>query len=243
MNNGKNPKLVVKALNALFKRYNVQKKVSVEDIKKWVWKATGGAMEASNKFQKKCLNLFPPAEDIDEMNNIMQVFVDAWNFFPHKELNGKSPDEAYREIYGKKADETSPNSKGKKDTMPKVRVGDREMEWDEFQIMIKKMEKAQEPFKKWIEKDALPKYKKYLAQIVKVKKACEEHYDVADLFFQRALHLGFVELKKIRPSFIRSEFPSWWPTHVMYSDLKPAAVKKSLEKLFEFIELVYGIKH
>ena len=127
--------------------------------------------------------------------------------------------------------------------MPKVRVGDREMEWDEFQIMIKKMEKAQEPFKKWIEKDALPKYKKYLAQIVKVKKACEEHYDVADLFFQRALHLGFVELKKIRPSFIRSEFPSWWPTHVMYSDLKPAAVKKSLEKLFEFIELVYGIKH
>ena len=236
----KTPKQVEKALNDLFKKYDVQTKVSVEDIKKWIWNATGGAMEASNKFQKKCLNLFPPAETIDEMNNIMQVFVDAWNFFPHKELDGKSPDEKYREIYGKKPDEISSKSKGKKEEMPKVRVGGREMEWDEFQLMIKQMEKAQEPFKKWIEKDALPKYKKYLAQIVKVKKACEEHYDVADLFFQRVLHVGFVELKDIRPSFIRSEFPIWWPTHVMYSDLKPAEVKKSLEVLFKFIELVYG---
>ena len=45
--------------------------------------------------------------------------------------------------------------------------------------MIKEMEKAQKPFKEWIEKDALPKYQKYLEQIVKTEKACEEHYSVA----------------------------------------------------------------
>lgn len=239
--NKKDPQQVEKNLNALLQRYNVQNKVSVADIKKWVWNATGGAMEASNKFQKKCLNLFPPAEDIDEMNNIMQVFVDAWNFFPHKELDGKSPDQMYREIYGEKVEKQSLDPKGKKE-MPKVKVGDREMEWDEFQQMIKKMEKAQKPFKKWIEKDVLPKYEKYLEQMVKTKKSREEHYGVADIFFQRVLHVGFVQFKDIRSAFVWSEFPAWWPTHVMYSDLKPAAVKKSLEILLAFIELVYGMK-
>lgn len=242
MKNGKNLQSVEKALNELFKKYGVQKKVTVEDIKNWVFNSTGPVMEASNKFHKKCLNIFPPTDDIDEMNEIMQKFVDAWNFFPHKALQGKSPDEMYREIYGEKMNNPSLKPK-KEEKKPKVRVGDREMEWDEFQAMIKTMEKAQEPFKKWIERDALPKYKKYLTQIIKIKKACEEHFDVANLFFQRALHLGFVDLKSIRPAFIHSEFPKWWPTHVMYSDLKPSEVKQSLKLLYKFIELVYGVKY
>lgn len=241
--NNKTSQQVTKALNVLFKKYNIQVKISVEDIKNWIWSATGGAMEASLKYQKKCLNIFPPIENIDEMNNILQVLVDAWNFYPHKELDGKSPNELYREIYGENYGETSLKSKSEKQVMPKVRVGDREMEGDEFQLMIQQMEKAQEPFKKWIEKDALPKYKKYLAQIVKTKKDCEEHYDVADVFFQRVLHVGFVELKDIPSSFFRTEFPSWWPSHVMNSDLKPVAVKKSLRRLFDFIELVYGFNY
>ncbi len=241
MKTKKNLAQIEKALNTLFEKYDVQNKVSVADVKKWIWNATGEAMEASNKFHKKCLNLFPSTEDIDEMQDIMQVFVDAWNFSPHKELDGKSPDELYREVYGQNPEADAPAQKGKQ-LMPKVIVGGREMEFDQFQLMIKEMEKKQEPFKEWIETDALPKYKKYLAQTVKSKKACEEHYSVADLFFQRVLHVGFLELKDIRPSFIRSEFPSWWPSHVMYSDLKPSEVKKSLEMLFDFIESVYKIK-
>lgn len=236
----KNPQTVGKALNALFKKYGIADKVTVKDVKNWVFNATGPVMEASNKFNKKCLNLFPPTDDIDEMNYIMQKFVDAWNFFPHKALQEKSPEEMYRTTYGEKAKNRSSNRNNKK-PMPKVRVGDREMEWDEFQTMIKEMEKAQKPFKKWIEKDALPKYEKYLTQIIKTKKDCEEHYGIADLFFQRALHLGFVNLKSIRPAFIHEEFPKWWPTHVIYSDLKPTEVKKSLELLYKFMNLVYGV--
>jgi len=235
----KTPKQVEKALKALLKKYGIQAKVSAEDVKEWIWNSTGVAKEASNKFQKKCLNLFQPFENFDQIYDVLDVFVDAWNFFPHKELDGKSPDEMHREVYGDEAGETSTKSKGKKEAMPKLRVGGREIEWDEFQM---KMEKAQEPFKKWIEKDALPKYKKYLAQIVKVKKVCEEDYDVADVFFQRVLNVGFVELQDILPDFVRREFPNWWPMHVMHSDLRPAAVKKSLGKLFEFVELVYGVR-
>lgn len=241
MKNIKNPQQAEKVLKVLFEKYGIQKKISVVDIKKWIFESIGPAMEASNKYQKKCLNLFPAIYDIDELNEVMQVFVSAWNFFPHKALNGRSPDEMFREVYGKKGEEPSLESNdGKK--MPKVGVGDREMEWEEFQAMIKEMEEMQKPFKKWIEKDALPKFKKYLEQIVKIKKKCEEHYDVADIFFQRVLHVGFIDLKSIRPGFIHSEFPQWWPTHVMYSDLKPSDVKKSLDLLFAFIELVYGGK-
>ncbi|PIZ76189.1 hypothetical protein COY05_02285 [Candidatus Peregrinibacteria bacterium CG_4_10_14_0_2_um_filter_38_24] len=238
MDKNKTLEQVEKDLDSLFEKYGIQGKVSVDDIKNWIWNSAGHAMEASNKFQKKCLNLFPLARDIDELNNLMQIFVDAWNYFPHKFLKGRSPAELFHETYGEKLEERSSKSKNKKE-MPKVIVGDREMEWEEFQEMISVMEKVQKPFKEWIEQDALPKYQKYLEQIVKIKKICEEHYEVADVFFERALHVGFVDLKSVRPEFIRNEFPRWWSTHIMYSKLKPMGVKKSLDVLFEFIGLVY----
>lgn len=237
MNHNKTPKLVEKDLKALFKKYGIQNKITIEQIKKWIWNATGPAMEASNKYHKKCLQLFPEPEDIDKMNDVLQVFVAAWNYFPHKELGGKSPNDIMQEEMKKMPKENREN-KG----MPKVRVGGREMEWDDFQEMLKKMEKAQKPFKKWIDKDVMPKYKKYLKQMVKSARSRESHYDVADIFFQRVLHVGFVEFEQIRPTFIQEEFPHWWPTHVMYSNLKPSQVRKSLGKLFTFIELVYGVR-
>lgn len=238
MDSNKTPKQVEEDLGRLFQKYGIQKKVSVEDIKKWIWNASGPVMEASQKYQKKCFNLLPPIESVDELNEVMQVITDAWNFFPHKELDGKSPHQRWNEAYGENIDEQA-RDPHHKTANPKIIVGDKEMEFEEFQAMIKSMEKEQKPFKKWIEKDALPKYKKYLKQIVKIEKACEEHYDVADVFFQRVLHVGFLNLSSIRPEFIYDEFPRWWPSHVVYSKLKPAGVKKSLNIFFEFMDVVF----
>ncbi|MEK7085403.1 MAG: hypothetical protein AAB953_00105, partial [Patescibacteria group bacterium] len=197
--------------------------------------ASGQAMEAVNQYHKKCFQLFPEPKDIDEMNNIMQVFTDAWNYFPHKELNGKAPNDLMQEAI-KNTPKDNPAVRG----MPKVIVGNTEMEWDEYENMLKEMEREQKPFKKWINKDALPKYQKYLEQTVKNKKTREEFYDVADIFFQRVLHVGFLSLEQIRPAFVQKEFPRWWPTHVMSSNLEPDQVQKALKKIFEFVELVYG---
>ncbi|MBU0705644.1 hypothetical protein KJ657_03990 [Patescibacteria group bacterium] len=180
----KSLKQVENALNALFKKYKIQDKVDVETIKKWIWNAKGEGIEPVNKYQKKCFQIFPEPEDIDEMNDILQVFVDAWNHFPHKELGRKAP----------------------------------------------------------CDRDALPKYKKYLGQLIKGKKRQVDYYDVAHIFFERALHLGFVDLASIRPAFIQEEFPAWWPTHVMYSNYKPAQVRKALETLFMFLALVYKVE-
>ena len=236
MKNAQTLQQAEKRVTDLLKKHGITK-VEITDIKKWIWNATGPGGEASRKYQKKCLNLFPPTDDINKLNDLLQVFVDAWNFFPHKELKGRSPHDLITEEMAKHP----PTSKNK-NAMPKMIIGGREMEWDEFHAMIAEMEKVQKPFKKWIEKDALPKYKKYLEQVVKTKKTCECHYNVADIFFERVLHVGFVDLESIRPEFIRSEFPHWWPSHVMYSKLNPLEVKKSLDLLFVFIAVIYGIK-
>ena len=158
MQDNKSRNQVTNALKALFKKYDIENGVTVDDIKKWIWNSVGPGMESVNKYNKKCLNLFPQIDDMSEINNLMQVFVDAWNYFPHKELNGKSPNEVYMEIYGQKGVGNPSNSKVKNEVMPKIMVGDHEMEWEEFQLMLKQIEKAQIPFKTWIEKDALPKF-------------------------------------------------------------------------------------
>lgn len=232
----KTTKQVEDKLNALIEKYRIKEKITVDEIKKWIWNAKGQAMEAVNQYHKKCFQLFPEPKDIDEMNDIMQAFTDAWNFFPHKELGGKAPNELFKE--GMK---NVPKSETKDRKMPKIIVGGVEMEWDEYEEMLREMEKAQKPFKKWIESDALPKYEKYLKQIVKNKRMREEYYNVADIFFERVLRIGFVTFEKIRPDFIQKEFPNWWPTHVMFSNLKPHQVQEYLKKFFIFTELVYGI--
>lgn len=230
-----NSKQVEKDLKKLFKKYGIEKKITVEKIKKWIWDADGPAMEAVNKYNKKCFQLFPEIEDIDELNNVMQVFVSAWNTFPHKELDGKSPEQMMQGLA-----EEEPKNKKNQGNMPRVRVGDNEMSFEEFEAMLKEMEKAQKPFKRWIEKDALPKYEKYLEQMMRNPRTRENHYDVAEIFFQRVLHVGFVDLESIRPEFAWKEFPLWWSTHVLCSKLTPAKVRKSLEELFKFIDVVYS---
>ncbi|MFH0820188.1 MAG: hypothetical protein V1908_00275 [Candidatus Peregrinibacteria bacterium] len=232
----KTPKQAETNLNALFKKYGIHRKINVEQIKKWIWNEKGKGMEAVNKYNKKCLQLFPEPKDIDEMNDILQIFVDAWNYFPHKELGGRSPNEVLQEEMKK-----MPKEDREKRDMPKVSVGGMEMEWEEYWQMLKEMEREQKPFKRWIEGDALPKYKKYLEQMVKGEKNREKHYDVAERFFDRVLHVGFLELARIRPAFIQEEFPHWWPTHIMYSNLTPKQVAQSLRILFTFIEFAYKV--
>ena len=119
-------------------------------------------------------------------------------------------------------------------------VGGQEMDWDDYWAMIKEMEKAQIPFKNWIEKDLLPKYQIFLSQKYQ-KYTLNKHLEVADHFFHRVLHVGFITLEEIRKDFIQKEFPRWWQTHVLTDSLSEKEIISSLKMLFEFIELVYGI--
>ncbi len=129
--------------------------VDVKKIRKMIWNATGDtAMDAVNKYHKKCYGFFPEPKSIDEANDILQIFADAWNCFPHKELGGKSPDQKVGEAL-----KNMPKQKTDSQKMPKMIVGGVEMEWDDYWAMIREMEKVQVPFKKWIDDEFLPKYK------------------------------------------------------------------------------------
>lgn len=41
----------------------------------------------------KMIAMFDTGEGGDELSNILDVLTDAWNYFPHKSLGGKSPEE------------------------------------------------------------------------------------------------------------------------------------------------------
>ena len=47
--------------------------------------------EEDNDDLMKAFAVFDRGGDIDEMNEILEVVNDAWNYFPHKCLNGLSP--------------------------------------------------------------------------------------------------------------------------------------------------------
>lgn len=95
-----------------------------------------------------------------------------------------------------------PTEQESDDAMPTVTVGGHEMLWDDYWQMIREMEKRQIPFKKWIKKEVLPKYKKYL-QSTTNKNDRGPWYEVANIFFDRVLHVGFLSLGHIRKDFIQ----------------------------------------
>lgn len=225
-----------KNLQKLLDKYKLSEKMTVVTIRDWIWNDEGErGLDAVHRFQKKWMKYFARIRNIDELNSIMQVFTDAWNYFPHKSLKGKSPEQMVEESLKKNP------SLAKKDNqrMPDMIVGGVKMPWDEYWKMIREMERLQIPFKNWIKSDLLPKYKKFLGQKFS-ERTIAKHYEVADIFFERVLRVGFIEFEQIRKDFIQKEFPRWWQTHVMMNNLSEKEVISSLRNLFEFINLVYS---
>jgi len=233
----KKPQDVEEELEDLFVRYNIYPSISVNKVKRWIYESVGkNSMDVFNKYCKKWHKFLPDFKNLEEANYVLGIFSDAWNYFPHKELGNKSPNDLIKKNLSSKS-ETSKNVPNG----PKIICNGVEMEFDKYQEMIKEMTKLQIPFKKWIKKELLPNYKKYLSKLHKNKKLQEQDYDVAEIFFQRVLHVGFIDLIEIRINFIQKEFPNWWPTHVLYSNLKPAGVLSSVGRLFGFIGFLYYI--
>ena len=91
-------KEIEKSLEKFLKRYGIAGKLSVKQIKKWIWDDEGeSVIDASNRFQKKIFSYLPAIEDVGELNDILQVLATTWNHFPHRSLGGKSPQEIVNE--------------------------------------------------------------------------------------------------------------------------------------------------
>lgn len=87
-----NQKIIKKELEEVIEKYNLADKFSAEDVISWAADEDDpDVMRANREYQRKWLGYFAKIENMDELNRILQIFTNAWNYFPHKSLNGKSP--------------------------------------------------------------------------------------------------------------------------------------------------------
>jgi len=227
------PAEVEQRLEGLIAKHRA-KNISVAEIKRRIFE-TGDedVMRENNLFNKWWLNCF---RRIDEPSlvELLHAFQDAWNSFPHHSLADRSPQQVAQEESRKHPEM---NKNANEDAMPTVTVGGITRSWEDHWKMIKRMEELQIPFKQWIDDTALPAYKRFLQTKYTTKRTVEKHYDVADNFLKRALHVGFLDFEQIRPAFAVWEFPDWWPSHILYSNLTEDQVWSSLCDFLWFAEI------
>ena len=209
------------------------KGLTVAMVKKMVEEESDDPKMSINSYTMKTMKGFQNEKSVDELNKIMGIFMDFWNYWPHKSLGNKSPSDLVTEEMEKQ--------KGCPTKMEdiKVRVGGAEMSLVNYELMLKRMEESQKPFKNWLEEKFKPDYFAYLENKYS-KKVYETRRDVCDLFFDRCLYLGFTDLERIRPEYAIFEFPYWWQTHVMWDNLSEARISGYVEDMFVFIYDKYG---
>ncbi|MBI2450658.1 MAG: hypothetical protein HYV47_03965 [Candidatus Nealsonbacteria bacterium] len=90
-----NIEAVKNKLQKLINQYNLDGTTIIDRVEDLVWNEEGD--KAFSNFIQEAFKNFEDVKDIEELNRIMQVFNDAWNYLPHKCLNGKSPAEFLRD--------------------------------------------------------------------------------------------------------------------------------------------------
>lgn len=228
----KSPQEVLKNLTELIDKKK-SKGLTVAMVKKMVEEESDDPKMSINSYTMKTMKGFQNEKSVDELNKIMGIFMDFWNYWPHKSLGNKSPSDLVTEEMEKQ--------KGYPTKMEdvKVRVGGAEMSLGNYELMLKRMEESQKPFKNWLEEKFKPDYFAYLENKYS-KKVYETRRDVCDLFFDRCLYLGFTDLEKIRPEYAIFEFPCWWQTHMMWGSLSETRISGYIEDMFVFIYDKYG---
>jgi hypothetical protein len=78
-------------LSSLFER--AKSTANVDDIKKFILTASNSHFTAYVAFVTTIFDNAPSAIDIDE---VIPVAQDAWNYFPHRALDGRCPAELMR---------------------------------------------------------------------------------------------------------------------------------------------------
>lgn len=93
----------------------------------------------------RLISFFDKGQNIDELNKIIQIINDAWNFFPHKCLNGLCPFEKFIEAQKERGKELSPPSANYGDDLNEQELiellNSGVTSEEELAILVKEMEK------------------------------------------------------------------------------------------------------
>jgi len=86
---------VEKRVRALLKKW--KSKATLDDIKDYIFNTSHGTRpriwlnDMADLFGRQC-------DVVDLKQGELMVFQDAWNYFPHRSLNGRSPTEVFLEL-------------------------------------------------------------------------------------------------------------------------------------------------
>lgn len=91
----KNKGQVEKELQVFIEKYLPVGKLSVDEVKQWVFEESGAPLDSVHAFQDKIMQYFSGTKA--EINELLQISMDTWNYFPHNSLGGRSPDEIVKD--------------------------------------------------------------------------------------------------------------------------------------------------
>jgi hypothetical protein len=223
------PLTIEQQLQEIITRLKREKKINIALVKQWIYESDDeDSMRATHLFQKKFMQAFGNVKEAD-FEEVVELCMHCWNVFPHKALGGISPQEKYLEYYGKEA----PEDMEEVDIDPIMNVGPHKIRMSEYEKMAADIERAQKPLKQWAENTILPLYIKRLHKCYS-RQTVEKHQEVAEMFIDKVLSSGYTNYEDISVQFC-SWFSDWWETHVLYSNLTPDQVWRSLMKFIEFI--------
>jgi hypothetical protein len=217
---------------------NFKGEIGFEELKTWILESEDIHSDGHLKYQKKWSPFVSKkaGNDIKKFDKLAEIFSAAWNHFPHKAMNGLSPFEKSISIYGSKNSLQNKGGESRSLDDVKFRVGDYELNKDQYFKMLEEMEEAQKPFKEWY-LDVLEEYKKF----VKYAKLSPSLYGVAEIFFERSCQIGFVDYGEIKLEFAVHDFPMWYLTHVMDSESdisESSQVREAVCSLIKFIDVL-----
>jgi hypothetical protein len=96
-NQNKDIPSVESQLNTLITEFDLDEKLSVHTIREWVLNEEGDPLQANRDYFEKWSTLFGMDFDDPRFQSVMDAFTDAWNYFPHTSLGGKSPRQLFEE--------------------------------------------------------------------------------------------------------------------------------------------------
>ena len=215
---------VEKELEELIHRLKIDDQISVQWVKDFTYNFDLPTNQISKKYFGKLMDLIPRDVSEKDFEKAMQVFNDAWNCFPQKIMNGKSPQD--------KLDEADGVGRDWMKDMPKAVTEQEKMTEEHFKYATEHLDE----YMNWAFEEVLPKYDKYLKNNHVTKH--NDRVGVAGIFLEICGQLGFFEINDLLPVFI-DDFPNMFLSSVQGPKISKDNIALYLKDFLNFVSVYY----
>lgn len=214
-------KKVEEELRVLITDLKIEDKISVKWIKDFTYNFDLPTNQVSKKYFGKLMSLLPRNIKEEDMAKAMKIFSDAWNCFPQKIIDGKSPQDMHFDEIEKL------NNKN-----PKILTEEEKMIQNHFEYA----EKHLDEYLRWTSEEIIPKYESYLKNNNLDK--IDYRMGVVKAFLETCGRYGFFEIANLHPMFI-NEFPDIFSESFIGPKISKEKISIYLGDFLNFISIYY----